>query len=505
MEEFQTLSCIDRTFADRVLYHTGREKDENLRELLISVMAAAREGHLCIGESALSPNGRAGFNTLKASSDVFASFLHIEAGRIYLEKNWSMEQSIVEDLRRLTGEKKAMAYLSNSHLNIEQNYAVETALSHRLTLLTGGPGTGKTYTAAAIVKAWISQGNKGVFLAAPTGRAADHLSKQIEAICGQQYPYGTLHRILGIGSMPAWPKEQETIDANLLLIDECSMIDAPMFATLLKAISNECTTVLMGDPNQLSPVGIGSVFTDLINSTRYSLAKAHLTRSVRTENKEILDLAQTVLRREVASHTLISWPTAERELFSLLKQFMEPWTCSYAACPPRVEELFVLLPKFRLLNSLRQGPHGMEAINQWFFNEIQKNTPEGFWWWAPLMITRNDEGTGLNNGELGVYLEKKGDRSSGAAYFRGRAEPIPEISLPAWEYAFCSSVHKSQGSEYDEVFVMFPKGSERFGREMVYTAITRAKKKVYLLADSKVIETMLSKSFKKQSGIDFVG
>ncbi len=501
MDELHALTRVDQVFADRILHYTGKEEDEDLKQMFAYVLASARAGHLCVEERELFDAAKKGLEKFKASGLLFGSFLRAENGRVYLEKNWVLEHSIIDDILRLTEPRSPIDTLclpSKFTLNDEQENAVKTAICHPLTLLTGGPGTGKTYTAAAIVNAFISQGDKKVILTAPTGRAADHLAKNIEKWCSRQMPSGTLHRILQVKRPPPWPKEDFQLNADLLIVDESSMIDAALFATLLKAIPKGCTTVLIGDPNQLSPVGIGSVFSDLVSSTRLSIAKAHLKHSLRTENREILDLSSSILQGKILDSFVTPWPATEKELFGLLQGH---WTFEPSQGKPEVGELFKRLAKFRLLSSLRQGPYGSEAVNRWFFDEIQKSTPHGSWWWAPIMVTRNDERTNLSNGEVGIYVERKGDWTSGEAYFQHHADGFPMIALPSWEFAFCTSVHKSQGSEYDEVLVLLPQGSESFGREMLYTSITRAKKKVSLLAAPIIVEAMVKRSFKKISGI----
>jgi exodeoxyribonuclease V alpha subunit len=293
--------------------------------------------------------------------------------------------------------------------------------------------------------------------------------------------------LLEIGSSPPWHEREFTLDLDLLIVDEASMIDAPLFATLLKALPNHCKTVLMGDPNQLSPVGIGNVFHDLVASKDPALCRTQLKRSMRTDNQEILGISHQVLQGKLPNLLLASMS----DFFSF----------SASALEPDPKQLLQDLQRRRILSCLRVGPQGSDAMNEATLKQILRATPTGKWWWAPLMILSNDEATGLCNGELGLYIEKKGMKESGYAYFPKNQNRVPFYELPKFEWAFCSSVHKSQGSEFEEVIILVPKGSEKFGREMLYTAITRAKHSVKIVAEKQTLEAMVSKSQAKHSGL----
>ncbi len=495
MDPAPALSYLDQLFAERVLQHTYIKDSGSLKAALSQLMASAREGHLCLP---ISSFGQAGA-LLTQEEKRLASFIRIDRGQVYLEKNWTIERIIEEQLRRLTVKRAKGEISTKLPLNEQQKEAVLLCLENGLTLLTGGPGTGKTFTAAAIVESIDPNKDKRILLAAPTGRAADHLSRSIFHACGRTIPSATLHKWLGVGRLPPWPKEGEFLKADLIIVDECSMIDAPLFATLLTAVPQDCALVLMGDPHQLNPVGIGSIFSNLVQSAQFSFGKAFLKRSMRTETLELIDLAERVLKGECPKE-ITAWPNSEKTFYNLLLKFAEPLLEKGVQERPNPEEIFSQITKCRILNCLRQGPYGANAINAFFLERVQQETKSGTWWWAPIMITSNDERTSLSNGQLGIILERKGQRATAKAFFPHGLE-LPMIELPAFEWAFCCSVHKSQGSEYEEIVILVPPGSENFGKEMLYTAITRAKRRASIVAGEDILRSMVAKSVVKHSGI----
>jgi exodeoxyribonuclease V alpha subunit len=147
---------------------------------------------------------------------------------------------------------------------------------------------------------------------------------------------------------------------------------------------------------------------------------------------------------------------------------------------------------FRILSCLRKGPFGVKAINEMMWGEGE----------IPIIVTRTDKRMGLSNGEMGILVKRNEGRILGKddrAWFGSRE--FSAVLLPEFEYAYCLSVHKAQGSEFDRVVLLVPKGAEVFGREILYTGITRAREKIEVLGDQGVIEECLKKSATKKSGI----
>jgi exodeoxyribonuclease V alpha subunit len=457
---------------------------------LKKLMQSARDGHLCLPLSHLDA---AEHNSLLQAQNQFGEFLKIAQDNLYLQKNFLIESIIKEELRRLSQPTEHREHNSSAiPLNEAQKNAVALCLRNRLVFLHGGPGTGKTYTAAAIISAFDPHREKRVALVAPTGRAADHLQQSIYSRCGVRYPSSTLHKLLKIGAHPPWPSAKSALSLDLLVVDEASMIEAPLFATLLHAIPYGSTTVIMGDPYQLNPVGIGSIFHDLIHSEDREISIASLHSSMRTDRPHLLRAASQILHAEFPDLPL--YPPSHvadifRETTRLHTSFFDP------------EEALAKVMSHRVLNCLRAGPLGADAWNKEALLHTITTTSKGEWWWAPIMITKNDEARGLSNGSLGIYMEKKDDPESGKAYFAQKTHALPFYELPTFDWSFCCSVHKSQGSEYEKVTVIIPPGSEYFGREILYTAVTRAQREVELIGTSETLHALLMRSSIKISGL----
>jgi exodeoxyribonuclease V alpha subunit len=403
---------IDQIFADEI----GFEKP-----LLEELMKSAREGHICIPcEKALLEH----------------PWIHYQNGRLYLLRNWLYEESVAKHIKRLSQTLPAATY-SHDLLSDEQDLAVTTSLSHTLSIITGGPGTGKTFTAQHIINSCTGR----IILAAPTGKAAARLKEKNPSL-----PAKTLHALLNLFDTKTSP-----INADLIIVDECSMMDAKMMARLLAAVPTGCRLVLMGDPDQLPSIEGGSFFNDMIDLVPTS----RLTKCFRSDSAQVLALADAVKRGDeefVASQ-------------------ITPWDESYA------EGAIIL-------SCIREGPFGVNTLNQKFAKEHRSH--------RPIIITKNDPDLELYNGDLGILHNTQ-------ATFSNRT--FNTCDLPPYEYAFCLSVHKSQGSEFDHVVIIAPFGSDIFGKEILYTAITRAKKSVKLCGDPPTILQALRTSSKKRSGL----
>lgn len=380
-----------------------------------------------------------------------------------LPKHRHFMGEIIRHAQRLIAPLTPLTIPLPNRLNSEQKKAIETALANRFSIITGGPGTGKTHTAATLIEAL----NAKTLVAAPTGKAATHLGKKLKS----QVTAATLHSLLGVKTPLDYTKSVEELDAELILVDECSMIDPPLFARLLGSIPPSARLVLMGDVNQLPAVEGGSVFADLIGSEK--IPTTYLKTCMRSDRKEILDLAGAVLkgdRKEIRTCDLGFTENSVEVFYEKLWHFVKDKD----------------FQTFRILSTLRKGPYGVDALNRFL---VEKFGSDGY----PILITRNDQKRGFSNGDMAM-VEK------GIATFEdGRTYPLSE--LPKFEYAYCISVHKSQGSEYDHVLLLVPKGSEIFGKEVLYTAVTRAKEKLDVDGDEEEIAKALSLCTLKYSSI----
>lgn len=428
----------------------------------------------------------------------------------------------------------------------EQAKAILAACTNGFTVICGGPGTGKTYTAGNLIKIfWMAlsseqQQNCEIALAAPTGKAAANLQKSLCLATDQAKGLATLkaktlHTLLGIRQHgPQRDTAANALTADLIIVDESSMIDVSLMAQLLATIKPGARLIFLGDQHQLPPVAAGTLFSDIIQHllahSPQQLARLHTC--LRMELKSIIDFADTINRgdSDSAIHALnASTPSSGISRLSLLEANVNTKTAQNALIeqvipyfhrPSLLKEDFRYLlnayQHFRILSPLRKGPFGIEELNQLIYAHLTKKKRPHLWFAAPIMLVHNDHQLELFNGETGV-LVRHGDSSDphhlslqeeDFALFPSRngddphaIRKLPALILPKYEYAYCLSVHKSQGSEFDHVLLIMPDGAERFGREVLYTAATRARKKLEVCGSDAVLRAAMERKTCRLSGI----
>lgn len=457
--------------------------------------------------------------------------LYQESNSTYFNRQWSFKMAFQHEHEVLLNQpaspslddtivKKLLEEaITSKKLLPEQAAAVSSGCFNRLTLIAGGPGTGKTYTAGHLINMVLKalpENEKAHFhisLAAPTGKAAANLYHSIQKATAElasscDLHATTLHRLLGIRNLK--PK-QGLLPADLLLIDESSMIDLELMVHLFKAIKPNARLILLGDPHQLPAIAPGTPFSDMVtqfkNKNLSNLVELNICR--RTDLQSIISLAQMIKSNQLGdAYRLlnsgipgISLTPLYESIGQLHQQLLTHAYPFFAQMQHETnpEQILKAMQQFRILSPIRQGPYGVEALNQLFYTQLARSKqlasmPK----FIPIMITKNDPKLDLSNGETGVLVHgknrnlefsKKGmdpSQSGDLAFFidkqTGQLKKIPALLLPTFEYAFCISVHKSQGSEFDHVLLLIPPGNHSIRPEMLYTAVTRAKQKLEIWA-----------------------
>lgn len=444
----------------------------------------------------------------------------------YLQRHWIFETLFLKHFERhfsspptfsLDPTKVQQDILTLQQKGIllpEQGEAIYNGCCYPLSLITGGPGTGKTYTAGQLIKVFwqnLSPEQKQtceIALAAPTGKAVANLQASLGKEGFPPLSAKTLHLLLGIKGT------RRPLTADFIIVDESSMIDVSLMAYLFESIKPGARLILLGDPFQLPSVEAGSLFSDLIQlKDQYGIPCVQLKTCLRTELKSIIDFAELINRGDVEDmlHTLKSntginhfdLPTQETLVREVSKLFPSHFKNQISD-----HELLACFQAMRVLSPIRKGPFGVDILNQLLAKHfIQAFHREG-WLAIPIMIVTNDYQRQLFNGETGVLMRKcplKQLCGEDYAIFPSRESKEPRrlsaSLLPKYEYAYCLSVHKSQGSEFDRIVLLMPEGSELFGREVFYTAVTRARKQIDIYGSYATLSKTISLKGNRLSGI----
>ncbi|MCB9682341.1 MAG: exodeoxyribonuclease V subunit alpha [Alphaproteobacteria bacterium] len=422
-----------------------------------------------------------------------------------------------------------------------QQEAVRAAVRQGLTVLAGGPGTGKTTTVVAMLAALLEQAAAAgrplprVMLVAPTGKAAARLSESVRSKVAtlQLAPDHadavraalpvqavTVHRALG--PLNDWLTRmrhdaQHPWAADVVVLDEASMVDLPLMARAVDALKPGGRLILIGDPDQLAAVGAGSVLGDLCREALpgpVGQGVVHLTSAQRYDAEgEIGALARALHDQDLDATRVALRGTDARgddpgarldQHTPLLDRAVAAWT-AFGRAPTPAERL-AAFDRFRVLCAVRAGPSGVDALNAALQAALARagliDPSEPWYVGRPVLVTANDYGVELFNGDIGVVDLDAGGHVR--VFFRtpeGVRAVLP-TRLPAHETVFAMTIHKSQGSEFDEVAVALPPRPHRLlSRELLYTAVTRARERVVVYGSDAVIAAGLAVSTRRTSGL----
>ena len=451
-----------------------------------------------------------------------ASFYYMEANTATMLKQLNVRYEVpdIEIEQRIRSIEKQTGMQLDEH----QITAVKEAVRNGLLVITGGPGTGKTTTINTIIKYFEMEG-MDIFLAAPTGRAAKRMSETTG------FEARTVHRMLELnggmeGSAGFERNEQNPLETDVIIVDEMSMVDITLMHSLLKAISIGTRLILVGDVNQLPSVGPGSVLRDIINSHACNVVM--LTKIFRQASTS--DIIVNAHKINQGEEVVLDNKSMD---FFFLKRYDADVIISVV-----LQLIKQKLPKFvdatpydiQVLTPMRKGLLGVERLNgilQQYLNPPMKHKLEKehgdiiFREGDKVMQTKNnyqlaweirtklglcvDKGTGVFNGDMGIIREINDFAETMTVEFdEGRMVEYSYKLLDELELAYAITIHKSQGSEYPAVVIPLLSGpSMLMNRNLLYTAVTRARKCVTLVGNDMTFAEMIQNTSqqKRYSGL----
>ncbi len=510
--------------------------------------------------------------------------LLLDGQRLYLHRYWHYEARLAERLRDLLqqppapvdthrlgadGELFDYGWVGAGETNW-QAIAAAAALRHRFTVISGGPGTGKTYTVLRLIRLLLESAEAAgtpspvIRLAAPTGKAAARMMESIRAgLTG--LPAGdalrahlpekasTLHRLLGLHWGTVLPRyhRDNPLAADVVIVDEASMIDLPLMAKLADALPDHGRLVLLGDRYQLASVESGSVLAELCaaagvndfsvaqrtalgplmvsdpsppddsaeSSTEYSAAAladhvVTLQTSHRFKPESPIGRLAAALNGGDADAALAvggeADPTValnlqdEPDLEALSATLADAYLPLFDVATP--EDALAALDRVRLLTATRVGPAGAVAMNQRIFERLAARRsldPQQPWYHGrPVIVLHNDYRVGLFNGDTGVCLA--GDDGHLRVWFRTESglQMLLPAAMPVHETAYAMTVHKSQGSEFESVWLLLPaEDNPVLSRELIYTGITRARERLTVVGPEAVLRVAVDRVISRDSGL----
>lgn len=421
---------------------------------------------------------------------------------VYDRDIYKAEKSCAINLSRLQNEKYIFDVKINEDFDAfskEQEIAIKEAFNNMLLVITGGPGTGKTTIIKAICNI-LNENNLKFNLAAPTGRAAKRMQESTENVAF------TIHRLIGIKPESPIPEfnEENTLDCDYVILDEASMIDIKLMDKLLKALSSKTALILVGDHNQLPSVGAGNVLKDILDTDIKAVKLKKIFRQAKESNivvnaHKINDGLYPILNQKNKDFFFINSNSKnfQNDLLDLVKNRLP----NYYKLDP-INDIQILAPSKKSL-------WGIVNINDLCQKELNKNpnlikiNNRIFKLGDKVMQVRNnyeleslnpdDFDDGVYNGDIGRIIDiDKNMESLKVEFYDGNIVSYKKEDVKDLDLSYAITIHKSQGSEFDCVLIpMMPASFMLLNRNLLYTAITRAKKLVILLGEKKILKQMV--------------
>ena len=537
--------------AHRVFVDFFERLQPGLGTLAGLVLKKLEEGHLCLDPETLDPSLpeeklppgilEPGPYLTHNPEEVKPFILY--KGNVYFQRYFKYETNIVQKIFALIEEeqhvrqkRKELLYQHFLQEDVEQ---MLPALLNNFCIITGGPGTGKTTLIGKVLQIlYTIDPNLKVALAAPTGKAAARMNESLSKLKSQfpQIPAAsTVHRLLGAiqGSVFFKHHADNLLEYDMVVIDESSMIDGALMAKLLEAIDPTKRIVLLGDKDQLASVEAGSVFGDLCHAafTQGSVIEdhiIHLIESHRFNKEEGIGLfSGSVLQGDTGCIRHFSDnPDPALSIDTHYNQTaFEDYVKDYLQYIKERDTAKALekLNLVKVLCAVREGPYGVYHTNRRVEEYLEKQNGNndvyhslhpryGFYHNQPVMVTANRYDLGLFNGDVGLIryeYSPEPDKELPPLYAwfpgpDGKLLKIPPGYLTGYETVFAMTINKSQGSESDRILVLLPdrKDIQLLTRELLYTAVTRAKKQVLIQGTVEVLEDTIRKKISRVSGLE---
>lgn len=535
---------------------------------LQQLIEASLQGDSCIDISSeqIAALGQLAISADQANLKV-APCVYDEQG-LALYRYWHLEQRLAEQICRLK-QQLIQPVSCDGYLDLltdaHQQAALQMVARQSLSIITGGPGTGKTYTLARII-AVLSQAipHIRVAMAAPTGKAAQRMQEALQnsfndpkllesgLVSEELRNQGTqtIHRLLGMGhSQTPRFNQKQPLPYDVIVVDEASMLDLNLATLLFEAMPESCRIILLGDANQLASVDVGAVLADLqqiqaLADNRVQLQTSRrfaegaligqVARFIQMQTSQInheqvlqqfeIDIVQVSELRSIPLEVempdvvqleyLPEGNHAEVEIYyqklmlgfqgyvKSLKNYLKE-----ERSIEQVQNVVKAFDDYRILTAVRHGPFGLQQLNQyaqrWIQQQLSIVTAAGWYVGRPVMMTYNDYQLGISNGDIGLCFEHRTQPQQFEVYFPSLNKWVAANRLPkSIQSAFALTIHKSQGSEFTHTAVVLDQAAKNLlSQELIYTAITRAKKVVSLLVHQEALLQAFTVRTTRKSGL----
>jgi exodeoxyribonuclease V alpha subunit len=474
--------------------------------------------------------------------------VHLVGSRLWLDRYWRQEAQVADELLQRVADRPCDLDVAVLRADLaallddrDQQHATSVAALSRVSVIGGGPGTGKTTTIARLIAALRRQRPElRIALAAPTGKAAARLEEAVREATARMderdraalggMTASTLHRLLGRrpGVSSRFRHDRSNrLPFDVVIVDECSMVSLTLMARLLEALAPAARLVLVGDPDQLASVEAGAVLGDLVEASSEGGVLSGSVALLRTVHRfaaggSIAQLAEHVRAGHDDEVTAMltdppegvefyqavdDEPLAGTALDVVRAQTVHEQAVIEAARRGHVTAALDALERHRMLCAHRGGPRGVrqwsDTVERWLAADDPLLLPrlDGRYAGQPLLVTSNDYENGLYNGDTGVVVQD-GDELVAAFRRGGDAVVFPLVRLSDVRPLHVMTVHRAQGSQFEETTVLLPPANSPLAtRQTFYTAITRASRIVRLIGSEEAVRTCVTRQAARATGL----